>query len=82
MSSFCVILAEQISTTLQYMVANLKVYSSLPVFALLFKLLKLKLAYQNQKSHANYNRSCTKRVNSFVYFEIYDPCVLHKNSVL
>ena len=81
MSSFCVILVEQVSIILQYMVANLKVYSSSPVFALLFKLLKLNWPTKI-KSHANYNKSCTKRVNSFVYFEIYDPCMLHKNSVL
>ena len=41
MSSFCVIwLAEQISINLQYMVANLKVYSNSRVFSLLFKLFK------------------------------------------
>ena len=64
---------------LQYLVANLKVYSPPRVFALLFKLFKLNLAYDNRKIYANYNKSCTKQVNLFVYFEIRDHVI---NSLL
>ena len=66
-SSFFVILAQQISINLQYIVAILKVHSTSR--ASLCYSNQLKLAYHNRKIHGNYNKSCTKRVNSFVYFE-------------
>ena len=66
-SPFCVILAEKNSFNLQYMVtinllqcmvADLKFCAPSHVFALLFKLLELKLAHHNKKIHANYNKTC------------------------
>ena len=55
MSSFCVILAEQISINLRYMDYESQSLLTSRVFTWLFKLFKLKLAYHNQIIHANYD---------------------------
>ena len=58
-------------------IANLKVYSPSRVLALLFKLFnwnwptRIKIS---KNTRGNYRKSCTTWVNSFVYFEIRDPC--------
>ena len=56
--------------------SHLRVSSPSDVFALLFKLFKLKLARPikiSKNTTANYNKSCT---NHHIYFEICNPCTV------